>query len=336
MEKVRQFFRELNEKRSYQVVFFVVSICAVLGMYAGIHARIAFQKSHKFTIVEDKNLLQCIEDVCTDEETVRVSGWSLYKNADTHKTKCQLFLRNINDVEDVIWLDTEKVARNNIDEYFDCEYDYSLSGFEASIASKKLNLEEKDYEIFIKLTYIKSNASMLQKKKRSIDVEYETTVSTKRYIIDGKLAVSYGDKENDPINIASEIMNEVLERGQQLAYNKAGDIYIYQCQDKIYWIAGQNAYFEDDGTTRIQLSYETTRPDKLPKDRVENNWDWDNASFVFEHAEITDDLCGPYRIAVQELPQNYPVTCIGTGYYFNSKLVWEEYLIPNISVFTDQ
>ena len=32
MEKVKRFFRNFNEKKSYRVVFFVVSMCVILGL----------------------------------------------------------------------------------------------------------------------------------------------------------------------------------------------------------------------------------------------------------------------------------------------------------------
>jgi len=321
MEKVKRFFLELNEKRKYQLAVFVVSMCIVLGLYAGVGKIIQTSKSHQYTVIEDNNLIRYIEGISITKGKLKINGWSFYKNVGSNRVKCQLFLRNV-EGEEVVWLDTKQVEREEVNQYFDCEYDYRLAGFEASTKLKALNIDENNYEIFIKLTYTKSSNAIME--ENVVDTVYEKTVSTKRYISGGMLTASY-PKTTQDIDCESEVMKEILKNGCQLAYNEDGDMYIFQYQDKLYWIAGEKAYFEDDGSTLIQVSYETTRPDKLPSVRIENNWDWDNVSFVFEQNEIKDKTIYPYRIEVQEIPKQYPVTYLGTGYYRGSQLIWEEY-----------
>ena len=51
MEKIRQFFRDLSEKKSYQVIYFVISMCIVMGGYFCISAKV------------DKMIVPCKDDL---------------------------------------------------------------------------------------------------------------------------------------------------------------------------------------------------------------------------------------------------------------------------------
>jgi len=84
-------------------------------------------------------------------------------------------------------------------------------------------------------------------------------------------------------------------------------------------------YFEEDGLTYIQYHLDTSRIDMLPEDRLQNQWYWDNRGFVFEEMELLDKKLSPYRVAVCEIPNDYPVTCCWTGYHNGTDWVWREY-----------
>ena len=114
MEKVKRFFRNFNEKRSYQIVFFVVSMCVVLGSYIGLREIIATVKSHEYTIIEDRYFVKYIENVEVVEEKLSISGWCFYRNVDSSKNEIQVFLQNINNEEDIIWLDTELIENKKL------------------------------------------------------------------------------------------------------------------------------------------------------------------------------------------------------------------------------
>ena len=229
MEKVKRFIRNFNEKRSYQIVFFVVSMCVILGLYVGISFRIAYKDVT--TIVEDKSLIKHIDEMKEIDGKIVISGWCLYNGADSKKYKIQMFLRNINDEKDIVWLDVKETTRADVDSYFDCEVDYNQTGFEASKDLEKLDLIGKNYEVVLVLKYSTNNVVDIRGKKKIIESKNIKTVSTKHYLTNGIVSM-YKNEESKPIQTASEEINRVFKEGQLLTYKADCDIYIYQYNAK--------------------------------------------------------------------------------------------------------
>jgi len=71
----------------------------------------------------------------------------------------------------------------------------------------------------------------------------------------------------------------------------------------------------------------TTQTEKLPQERLDNNWLWDNIGGNFEEYEIQSDF-GEYRVMRRELPTEYSITAIVTGYHKNGKWIWRNYFRP--------
>ena len=334
MEKVRGFLRNLSEKRSYQIVFFVVSMCFVLLGYLVLRVAIERDLSHQYIVEEDKNLVKYIEDIRIDGDMLIISGWCFYKNVESDTDSVQVFLRNTEDEEDIVWLEVEEVVREDVNKYYNCEYNYSHTGFNAKTKVKRLELQESDYEIFIKLTYSKKVEGKLEDSINN-DKEYVKTVSTKRYISEGELSAFVPIKELEKIKSFSGELNEISDEGQLLVYSNKADMYVYQYKGKLYWVAGERYYFEEDGTTKIQFQLDTTRTDYLPEDRASRGLTTDNLSFIFEKNEIVQDETDPYRIACYDVPCEYPITSMWTGYYTDSKWIWREYINVDIREFIE-
>lgn len=331
MEKVKRFFRELNEKRAYQVVFFVVSMCVVLGMYANIHNKIVEAKAHTYEVIVDNQVIKNIDKVTVNGNVLEVSGWCFNKNIDSTMTNVQVFLKNMSDGNDVIWMNVKDAIREDIDNYFECEYDYSHSGFVAKKRIRKSDIENNNYEIFVKLTYIDKIDSADGSKEKIV----EKTVSTKRYIKNGSLTAINPKDNIELVKTKSIELNRIMEKGVLLTYRQDVDMYIYQYEGKLYWIAGKEYCFEEDGSTTIQFQLDTTRVDKLPRNRIENEWFWDNNFFVFEENELKNENYYPYRVAFSDIPSQYPITFFWTGYHVNSEWVWIEYLNLEVNRFVN-
>ena len=86
-------------------------------------------------------------------------------------------------------------------------------------------------------------------------------------------------------------------------------------------------FFEKDGLTKIQYQLWTTQPNKLPQYRIDHNWISDNISGNFEEYELNGDF-GSYRVMKRELPTEYSITSIETGYYKNGEWVWRNFFRP--------
>lgn len=326
MKKIIGFFRKFIEKRSYQIVFFIVSMCAILGAYFILRLHIAEEISHRYTVVEDKCLIKFVEEASVEGDELTISGWCFYKDIDSKNQEIQIFLRNVEDDSEEIWLDVEQVNRADVHQYYDCAYDYSQTGFEARIETSELNLMEKDYEIFLKLNLVKESRMIGEISEKPVREDFIKTVSTKNYICDGLLTALEPNVDNEPVFTDSLNLNTIFDKGRLLVHREDYDMYVYQYEGMLYWVAGKDFFFEEDGTTYIQFQLDTSRIDKLPMCRLENEWYWDNIGFNFEEYEITEKGFTPYRVAAREIPVEYPVLCFWTGYNVNMAWVWEEYL----------
>lgn len=67
--------------------------------------------------------------------------------------------------------------------------------------------------------------------------------------------------------------------------------------------------------------------DSFPQHRLENGWFWDNIGGHFEKYELEGDF-GEYRVMRRELPTEYSVTSIETGYYKNGEWIWKNFFRP--------
>ena len=116
------------------------------------------------------------------------------------------------------------------------------------------------------------------------------------------------------------MLQDVFTKGKLCFYLDDIGIYVYQYDDKLYWIADEKFKFNEDGLTFIQYQIYTSQKDKLPEHRIQHGFD--NLGFYFEEYEYKDENTYPYRVAIQDLPYEYPITSILTGVYNSSEKSW--------------
>lgn len=317
-----------NRSNLIKVIIFLVSMGIILGAYVWMRNSMQQGIDQRYELLEHNDLIRYIEGAEVIDGELVISGWCFYTGVDTEQNKVQVFLRNVEDEADTIWLDVEPVVREDVNDYYDCNVDYSHSGFRASKKLKKLPLEGKNYEIFIKLTYAVDK--VVQNGEEEVTQEkHVKTVTTNQYLCDGEFTALL--PEDEPVRTESALLNEIFEKGQLMLCREDADMYVYQYGTKMYWIAGKEFCFEEDGTTHIEFQLGTTRADRLPEIRQENGWNWDYIGFAFEDRELKDEATELYRVAVRDIPLEYPITHFWTGYYADSAWVWLVYRTPDIS-----
>ena len=195
-------------------------------------------------------------------------------------------------------LEKEPVERQDVNEYFLCDYDYSSSGFTA-----RAEVAEGEYEVLIKWPF-------------------SIALSTGVYInSDG---VYYASEKEFK---APEIDADFIQKGVLRVYRPDFHCWVYQYEGSLYWIVDQGFNFEEDDSTYIQYQLWTTQTEKLPQERLDNNWLWDNIGGNFEEYEVQGDF-GEYRVMRRELPTEYAITAIVTGYHKDGKWIWRNYFRP--------
>ena len=124
-----------------------------------------------------------------------------------------------------------------------------------------------------------------------------------------------------------EISEDFIKYGTLRVYRPDFHIWVYQWNEELYWIVDSDFYFKDNEFTYVEYQLWTTQINKLPQHRLQNKWFWDNLGANFEDYEVDGDF-GSYRVMKRELPTDYSITAIMTGYYMNGEWIWQNYFRP--------
>jgi len=259
-----------------------------------------------YTVIKDdfSNVFQ-IDSVETNGGELVLTGWVFELGKDADKGDFDIVLYDYNNDREY-YLDTEDVVRNDVNEYFLCEYDYSNSGFVATCELKEVKTYEENYEILLRV--------------RDSQVAYGTRV----YVSDGEISYVIPE-EYEKLDVKGTELEVIVNDGVLRLYKPEFGIYIYQYENRLYWIADKSFVFDISGNTYMQYQTWTTQMDNLPKYRIEQGVLFDELGFYFEQKETMH--VGNYRVAVSEIPINYSITKIETGYYVDG-WVYLQYIRP--------
>jgi len=265
-------------------------------------------KFKKYTVKNDINLINEIEQININNGILQLEGYAFYLDHNSKNNIISLFLKNLKN-NDEVWMETENILRPDIQNYYNCEFNYENSGFIATTKLKNL-IKEDSYEIFINLDKVSDDGKVSR-----------VTVSTNRYIYNGNL-LSYNPYDFDypNQNTHSEFLQKIFNDGKLHYYNNDIGIYIYEYQKKLYWIATEKFPFNENGNTCIPYQIWTTQKNLLPDYR--RKYEFDNLDFYFENFELKDENTKPYRVAVYDLPTSYAITHILTGVYNVNEDKW--------------
>lgn len=201
------------------------------------------------------------------------------------------------------------IARKDVNDYFNCKHDYTNTGFRATIDASEID-KKNEYEILIKYPGVFS------------------PFHSGTYIC-GNEVYCINRAEYEEPNVEGTDLEQIVNANSCVVCRPDYSCWVYQKGNRLYWIADEDFNFEDDESTYIQFQMDTTQFDKLPQDRFDNGWYWSNIGGNFEDYEITNDInCGKYRVCCREIPQEYSVTAIYTGYYTDKHWVWQECFRP--------
>ena len=205
------------------------------------------------------------------------------------------------------FLSTTQCNRFDVNEYFSCEFDYTNTGF-CAIGEIQPGVE---YELLVRFPFT-------------------ILFSTGVYLNGSDFHYIPEQYFQEPTDRGDEL-DSIIKSGTLLVYRPDYHCWVYQLGNCLYWIVDEGFNFEDDGTTYIQYQLWTTQTERLPEERLANNWLWDNIGGNFEDFELTGDF-GNYRVCCRELPAEYAVIAIVTGYYKNGEWIWQNYFRPLINI----
>lgn len=201
------------------------------------------------------------------------------------------------------------ITREDVNAYFLCEHDYLQSGFEASISERKLDFDEKNYEVLLRV------------------VDERVAYRTGTYISKGQLIYTEPE-EFEPLDVDGTDLEDVVENGILRVYRPDYGMYVYQYQKELYWIAELEYKFDEKNDTYVQYHTNTTQVNRLPQYRLENNWFFDDLGFAYSKNELKEWNVGKYRVAKCGMPEEYSITRIWTGNYAEGIWDWRNDFRP--------
>lgn len=299
------------EKKRYilHTVICVVLLCVIWGGYFLVNHKILIDKHQQITLYNDDfSWVYQVDSVETNGKGIALSGFAFELNKDATQQAFEIVLHDIESGENY-FPEMEYMERNDVNKYFECEYDYLCSGFKATIKSKKLDVENNSYEVLLRIA------------------ESEKAYQTGTYISKGEV-VYVNPLEFEKLDVAGTDLEEVVEEGVLRVYRPDYGMYVYQYEDEFYWIADDRYSFEDDKTTYVQYHLWTSQIEKLPQHRLSNSLLWDNRGFDFEKCELVLRTGSHYRVAKSKIPNEYSLIKIQTGYYAGETWEWLQIFRP--------
>lgn len=302
--KIAGIFRKINSDIRYQIGVFLVLMAACFLTYLVSVNLIREVRRKAFEPVPDNfSWMYQLESAEIQGKQVVLSGWAFQLNIDSQPGSFEIILQNVSTGK-AYYPDMDYFPREDVNDYFLCEYDYVESGFRASIEKKRLDLDNTVYEILL--------------RPEGSRKAYSSGI----YYASGEIQYA-NPKEFVALKTEGTDLETITEDGILRVYRPDVGMYVYQYKGELYWIADQKYGFVE-GDTSIQFQMDTTQINQLPEIRRKNNWFWSNIGFSFKKNELTEWNTGQYRVAKCPIPTDYSVTRIWTGNYIDG-WVWKQY-----------
>lgn len=295
----------MGKKNLIQMMICIGMVCIIWGGFFLIKK---YRVDRIFDVLSDDfSWVYQVDSVRMEEENLVIQGFAFEIEKNSEKGKFEIILKDM-DTGKMYFPSIKYKEREDVNNYFLCEYDYLQSGFVAKIRAKKLDLEKKNYEVLLRV-------KGMQKAYR-----------TGTYLSKGELMYADPTKYM-ALDVEGTDLKKIVEKGVLRVYRPDYGMYVYQYEGELYWIAEKDYDFDEQGDVIVQYQLDTTQKKNLPQHRLENGWLWDNLEFRFAECELYDFETEKYRVANMHLPVEYSVEKIWTGNY-NEEWIWEQYFRP--------
>lgn len=305
--------KKIMQKKSIrfllQLAVFLVLMAALFGGYYFVKTKL----DRRFEINGDRfSWVYQVDEIREEEGQLVIEGWAFKLGQDANE-EFEIIIADA-DTEEAFFPKMEYKTREDVNQYFLCEYDYSRSGFTATIPLKKLELEDGVYEFLLR--------PMRGKEFSRSAMRMET------YYAKHELLFA-NPKEFVAPEVAGTALSEVVENGVLRVYQPDFGTYVYQYDGELYWINKREFNFDEKGDWYVQFQMNTTQIEKLPKERLDNNWFWSNIGFVFIENEIEEIQTNLYRVTKCKVPTEYSITDVTTGNYIKGTgWIWQTFFYP--------
>ncbi len=248
-----------------------------------------------------------VDNVSTEKGKLILKGFAFKTNEEVTEKEYEIVLHNLKN-DKFYFPQMEYVNREDVNDYFLCEYDYASSGFVAKFSEKKLKFKENDYEILIRIK----------------DDDKARKIGT--FLSQGERI--HTDPTNYvPLDVSNEKLSKIINESVLKVYEPKNHIYVYQNKNYLYWIT-EKEYDFVDGNTWIQCQAQTTQVDKLPSES--KGKEISEIGFWYTDYEVLDLQDDSYRVARSTIPTEYSITNLRIGNWNSSDgWIWMTYFRPD-------
>ncbi len=255
------------------------------------------------TTTEDDYLwVAQIDSVDMKNDEIIMKGFAFEMNKDAEKGAYCIVLRDL-DSGEYLFPKMKYTERKDVNCYFQGECNYFMSGFEATIKEKKVDLNGS-YEILIK--------SMKDKTAYRIDT----------YLVGNEIA--YVNPNEYVAPEVTEELRSVVTQGQVRGWCPEVGFYVYQCGDELICLMNKDYKLQKEYSNRLVVCVGTTQKDRLPAYRVDMGASIDEIEVYFDDTK----LFGDFYMQKIELPEEYAIAEIEIGNYLTDHWVWHECFKP--------
>lgn len=248
-----------------------------------------------------------VDEVRREGSEFVLEGFAFKLNQNAEERAFDIVLHDL-DTDEYLFPKMEYEERKDVNEYFLCEYDYTKSGFTASMKEQEIDLSEDDFEV------------LLRPKDEKNPYNFAT------YLADGKLMYA-NPKEYVPLDVEGTDLEEVVKNGVLRVYRPDVGMYVYQYEERLFWLADSSYIFEENDLTSMQYQIGTTQVEKLPLESQTKKWYFERREYIFEFLEVKGLQTDEYRVVGRALPTEYSIFEVLTGHYLDNLDKWEWYQI---------
>ena len=308
----------------------IIIICLICG-FVVINEMITENKNSMFKPLLDGNRYAYqVDKVYTDGENIVLKGWFIVlksvqnapqKIEDGKKIGVLLYDTNSQEITNTdsenslqkgINLYVRKEDRKDVNDYFDCEFDYSSCGFVATIKKSSLDLTQKEYQVVFRIE------------------GSEYGILSPYYIKNGVLSYIPSSEVMD-LEVENTDIEKIVSEGNCIYSNPDKGVAIYQNAWKLYWILDKSKYKSEEHAIYLKLGMDTTQYNRLPETDISAGRYWCNQSDYADEYEITNKMnCGEYRVFTRDIPMDFSVYYIWNNINYKGEQIMDCYFRPVI------
>lgn len=307
---IKKKLKKLEENRSKQILFFVVSMLLMTMIYVPL-MYVFLEKNETKAIqkqieIKDRSILTNIEGIVQKDGKLILNGWCL--DIGSKNTNIHVLLQDSTGVEYKV-VKAQMVQREDVSNYFIGGIEYVDCGFMVGVKEKELK-KDIAYEIILHYT----SSDIMDTGKEEIK-----KVSTGKYLLNGNL-YSYNPNDFAEPEISDIQIQNVIQNGKLLLFDKEKQLWIYKFESQLFYIVNTDISIAEETNIGVPVMVYTSLPDKLPFERKE--YGFDHLGFYFADNKYQVEGIIPYQIFAVNCDVDYPVTYITTGLYDATNSVW--------------